>query len=352
MARDRRERQGRMEERERAERQARFVYIGVGTVLALAAIVIVVGVYIVSYMPPRSHVVTVADSSYNTRDVSKRAIYWALFGGRADADDIARPTVELIVDEEVLRRSASDRVDTVTADDIEEILLLNLGLIPSSDPQGPDSNNVVDIEALKVKHQVEPKEFADQVKDLVLNTGMNRQQYEAMIEAELYRERLEDSFLAEIGTSGPHIKLQRIRVTDRLAADAALKELEAGVDFGELADELSIATEDGAGGKLVGWQVPQLLESNVLTALDGMVRGEWSIAIEGAGGFFEIYLLVDSWGHRDYDDVGLEEMVDQRVEVWIAQAASLLVIDRDLSLDEEKWINEKVAEDISARLGG
>ena len=148
------------------------------------------------------------------------------------------------------------------------------------------------------------------------------------------------------------IKLQRIRVTDRLAADAALKELEAGVDFGELADELSIATEDGAGGKLVGWQVPQLLESNVLTALDGMVRGEWSIAIEGAGGFFEIYLLVDSWGHRDYDDVGLEEMVDQRVEVWIAQAASLLVIDRDLSLDEEKWINEKVAEDISARLGG
>lgn len=352
MARDRRERQGRAVEQERAERQARLVYIGVGAVLVLAAAVILVGVYVVSYLPPRSHVVTVMDSSYSTRDISKRAIYWALFGGRADADDIARATVELIVDEEVLRRSASSAVDTVTTDDIEEILLINLGLIPRRDPQAPDNNDIADIETLKAKHQVDPQEFADQVKDLVLNTGMNRERYEAIIEAELYRERLEDSFLAEIGTTGPHIKLKRIRVSDRLAAEAVLKELEAGTDFGVLANERSIATEDGADGELVGWQVPQLLESNVLTVLDGMVRDEWSMAIESAGGFFEIYFLADSWGHRDYDDHTLDEMVDQRVEVWIVQAASSLVVDRDLSLDEEKWINEKVVSDISARLGG
>jgi hypothetical protein len=139
MARER-ERRGRAAERERAERQQRLIYIGAGAVLGLAALLILAGLFVTRYLPPRAHVVTVADQSYQARDVVDRGVYLAFFeGGAASIADIARDTVDVILEEAALREFGPDIVEPVMAADIERELNIDLGLIVDDpDPTDPD----------------------------------------------------------------------------------------------------------------------------------------------------------------------------------------------------------------------
>ena len=360
MARDRRdrERRGRAAERERTERQARLIYIGVGAVLVAAALVVGVGIFVTSYLPPRERVVTVAGNSYQARDVADRGAYLAFFeGGAASIGDIAQDTVDKIIEEEALRARGADTVALVTPEDLERELLIQLGLIGDDPPPGGDAGTPTPEATAPATSEptaeptVDPQEFADALTAFLRNAALDRDEYEAILEARLYRERLNDLFEDEIGVAGPQIRLQRIRVSTELAADTALEELEGGADFATLADEQSVATEDGPGGE-IGWTVRALQPPDLLAAIEGLEAGEWSGAIETVGLFFEIYRLAEVAEDREYDPPVLAQLTDERFDGWLADAVASIEVDRDLSQDEETWINERVVADVTSRLGG
>lgn len=360
MARER-ERRGRAAERDRAERQQRLIFIGAGAVLGIAALLVVAGLFVTSYLPPRAHIVTVEGQAYNASEVVDRGVYLAFFeGGAASIADIARDTVDTILEEEALRRLAPEIVEPVTAADIERELNIDLGLIveepdPVDDGTGDGSTGSPTPEATPTETPtaeptVDAQEFADALTGFLRNAGIDRDEYEAIIEARLYRERLRDHFTEELGTSGPQIRLQRIRVSTQLAADTVIADLEDGADFATLADEQSVAEEDAEGGE-IGWTVAALQTDDVQSAIDGLEAGEWSTPIT-AGLFFEVYRLAEVAEDREFEDAVTLPLVRQQVDEWLEDAIAQLEVDDDLSADEETWINDRVLADVTSRLGG
>jgi parvulin-like peptidyl-prolyl isomerase len=341
MARDR-ERRGRAAEQARDARQARLIYIVVGSVLGLAALVIVAGVYVTSYRPPRDHVLSVGGSSYQTRDVVDRATFAFIQGEVTIIPEIARETADLLVEEETLRQVAPGIVEPVTADDIRRQLLIDIGLAiddgtPADDTATPEATP-------------DSAVFASLLTTFLRDAELGRDEYEAIVEARLYRERLRDVMTAEVGTSGPQIRLQRIRVSTQLAGDAVLGDLEAGLDFATLADEQSVAEEDGDGGD-IGWTRPDLQVAYISGAIEGLEAGQWSGMVD-VGGLFEIYRVAEVAKDRAYEDDLLGRLIDQWLDEWFVEAIASLEVKDDLSEDEETWISEQVFAELSERLGG
>ena len=216
MARDRRdrERRGRAAERARAERQTRLIYIGAGTVLVLAALVIGTGIFVTSYLPPRAHVVTVAGNSYQAREVADRGAYLAFFeGGAASISDIARDTVDKIVEEEALRALGAETVGLVTPEDVEHEVPIGLGLIADDSLAAVDGGDATPAPEATMaptaeptpEPTVDPQEFADAYTAFLRDAALDREEYEAIVEARLYRERLNDLFEEQVGTSGAQV---------------------------------------------------------------------------------------------------------------------------------------------------
>jgi hypothetical protein len=338
------------------------IYIGVGAVLGLAAILILVGMYWTIYRPPRAHVLTVADHSYNATDVVDRGVYLAFYeGGAGSIADLARDTVDVLIEDEALRVVGPTTVDPVTPEDIRHELDIDLGLVeddptpeatseatgtatatPTPEPTAtsePTASPTVDAQA-----------FADALTAFLRDAGLDRDEYEAIIEARLYRERLRDHFTEEVGTSGAQVRLQRIRVSTPLAADQVIEDLEGGADFAELATEQSVAEEDGEGGE-IGWTVPELQSDDVQAAIADLEAGEWSEPI-AVGLFFEIYRVAEVAEDREYEDAVRSSLAGLRLDDWLEEAIATLEVDEDLSADEESWINDHVLSDVTSRLGG
>lgn len=359
MARER-ERRGRAAERAQAERQQRLIYIGAGAVLGVAALLIVAGLFITRYLPPRANVLTVAGQSYQAREAVDFGTYFFLDTRFSNIGDSARQTIDVLLEDEALRRYGADTVEAVTAADIDRELNIDLGLIaddpdPAADAGDPDAEASATAEATPTAEPtpvatIDAQEFANALTGFLRTSGLSRDQYEAVIEARLYRERLTAHFTEEVGASGAQVRLQRIRLSTQLAADSAIEELEGGADFVTLADEQSVAEEDGDGGE-IGWTTRELQTDDVQAAIATLAAGEWSAPIT-AGLFFEIYLLAEIAEDRAYDDTTITPLVENRVGAWVDEAVAQLEFDNDLSADEESWINERVLADVTSRFGG
>ncbi len=91
----------------------------------------------------------------------------------------------------------------------------------------------------------------------------------------------------------PRVRLRQILVQDRAAAELALAELEAGVDFGEVAGLRSLGPSAAAGG-LQGELSREDLPSALADVVFELGEGEWSELLEADYGFriFEVERLL------------------------------------------------------------
>jgi len=362
MADDRGQRSGRAAERDRADQQLRLIYIGSGAVLVIAAFAVAMGLFVTRYQPPRAHVLTVDGASSQARDVADRGAYLAFFeGGASSLSDIARDTVDLLIEEAALRSQAAPLVGPVSEEDIRQELYVELELVTplvELPPLAGDSTATpVDETATPTPTPappptavVDPEAFAEALTEFLRDADLDRDAYEAIVEARLYRERLREHFEAEVGESGPQVKLQRIRVSTQLAAETVTEELDGGADFATLADEESVAEGDGEGGE-VGWTSLDLLDEDVRAAVERLGAGAYSVAIT-AGVFFEVYRVSEIAEDREYDGVVAIQLASLRLEDWFETAIAAIEVEQDLSAGEESWINDHVLAALVARQGG
>ncbi len=91
----------------------------------------------------------------------------------------------------------------------------------------------------------------------------------------------------------PRVRLRQILVQDRAAAELALTELEAGVDFGEVARLRSIGPSASSGG-LQGQLSREDLPAALAEVVFALGEGEWSALLEADYGFriFEVERLL------------------------------------------------------------
>jgi hypothetical protein len=362
MANDRKQRAGRAAERERTDQQLRLIYIGSGAVLVIATLAVVAGLFVTRYQPPRAHVLAVDGQSYQARDVATRGAHFAfLEDGISSLNDVARGTVDRLIEEAALRSQAAQLVEPVTEEDIRQELYVELELVspllvlPPAADDATATATATDVTAMPMVSpaptaKVDPQEFSNALTDLLRDADLNRDTYELIVEVRLYRERLQDHFESVVDESGPQVRLQRIRVSTQFAADTLLEALAGGADFATLADQQSEVAGDGEGGDL-GWTAGDLLDEDVRAAVDGFGEGEYSVAIS-AGISFDVYRVAEVAEDREYDGVVAIQLANLRFDEWLGTAIAAIEVAEDLSGDEEAWINEHVLAAVSLRLGG
>jgi hypothetical protein len=347
-------------------RLEQLVLIGVGAILVIAAVVVLVGLFITQYLPPRAHVLTVEDHEYDAAQVEARGSYMLRFEqdfvrGVTQAT-LVDTTIDRIIRDEVLLRRAPAVVGDVTDDEVKQQLRIQLGFAtptptptptlapgatatPASSPTAtPTATATPDEE----QQQQQAEDFAKAQQDLYRVAAVSPSEYTNILKADLLQQRLEDKFKTEIGSSAPQIKLEMIRVADQPTAQRVHDQAVAGSDFVRLAAQYSTtATAKQDGGEL-GWQLVSTLDPQVRDAVQSLPAGGISEILQKDNNF-EIYKVTEAQTSRDLSSTQLDTLLKQKVDAWFAQETPNVKVERDLSSGESDWLLNHIISDAQKR---
>jgi parvulin-like peptidyl-prolyl isomerase len=318
----------RRERERRTRRNERFIIGGVIGVLAVASVVVLIGLYITQYLPPRAHVLRVEDNDYNASEVARRAFYELQFGavGAGGLEQVVDETLDRIRDAEVVLRRAPARVGEATDEDVDAALRERLGFEDSDDVLG----------------------FADAFARLLQTADLSRDEFEQIVRSEILAERLRDSFAAEYGEEADQLQLSRIRVADEATAEE-IRELAAAedADFAELARERTLETQMAEEGGAIGWQPLAALSAEARAAVEGLGAGELSAVVFEAP-FYDVYLVTEREDARPLEEDQIETLGVIGLIDWLELERDAVAFEIDLSDGEERWILEQVIDDLQS----
>ncbi len=351
----------RRERDERARRTERIAIVGVTAVLSLAAVVVLAGLYLTQYRPPRAHVLSAGETDYQAAEVARRTVYESRFGDLQGGIGEAVPeTLRVLEEQSILLERAPALVGAVTDEDVEQWLRVHLGFAPPELPE-PDAaadgeadeaaddaadENAADAPAPEEDPEAEATRFAGALADWLRHVDLPKDEYDLVIAAGILSDRIEDRFREEIGETADQLRLSRIRLADRGGAEDAHALLLGGADFAELAGERSAEAEYALQGGDLGWLPLESLSDIARAAIEGLEPGSISGVVETAP-FFDVYLVAEREQARPLDAAQIEALVTRRWDEWMRAQRAIVAVERDLSDGEERWILERVVGSLS-----
>jgi hypothetical protein len=390
LARDRRsERQSRREREAAADRQQRLIYIISGAVLAAVIVVVLVGLFWTRYLPPRAHILTVEDQSYNASAVVDRGKFLVTFEGQNNSlGDIASATVDVLIFEETLRRRGPLLVGELTQDQIDAEVQDLLGFDPlattstpipggddaadddSADDDTSNGDGEAEPEATPTPRDdlfpppaAAPRDLSDSEQDAFLDalastlktSGLSKAEFEAIAEARVIRRLLNRHFDEQLGTAGEQLLLRRLTVDSPALADELRQRALDGEPFEDLVleadpDDAVAGGADSPPGEL-GWFPRSLIPDDIATALEGIEAGGVSEVVD-RGVSFEVYYIAELDPERIWEDAARQLLVRDAVTEWEEAERELLAVEVDLSDGEETWIIERVVSHVAGQVGG
>lgn len=336
--------------------------IGVGAVLVVAAAVVLVGLYITQYRPPRAHILTVEGTDYSAAEVKSRGSYMLRFE-RDFAEGVTQETlvdrtIERIVRDEVLRRRAPAFVGEVTTDDLEQELRVRLGFASASPTPGaspapgsaatPAATPTEAATPDEAQREQQEADFAQARQELYRSGGMGREALDNVLIAGMLQQRLSDQFQSELGTTAPQINLQMIRVADEATAQRVREQALQGSDFVRLAAEYSVTPTAQQDGGELGWQLVDLLEQSVRGAVESLPAGGITEII-ASDRFFDIYRVAEATADRELDAEQLNTLLGNRLDAWFEEERTNVSVEIDLSESEADWLRDEIVSDAIGR---
>lgn len=339
-----------------------LLLIGVGAVLVVAAAVILVGLYITQYLPPRAHVLTIDNHSYSAADLKARGSYMLRsepdFAQGVTQDLLVDRTVDRVTRDAVVLLRAPAVVGDVSDDDIKENLRLQLGFAsptptpaPSPAPGSTSTPTATPTEVITpdaaARAQTET-DFARAQTQLYRNSGLSRGKFEDVLRVQLLEQRLRDKYKAELGPNAPQVHLQAIRVADEATATRVRDQALAGSDFVRLAAQYSVTSTAKTDGGELDWQLVELLPDEVKTAVAGLAAGQLSVIIP-RDRFFEIYRVAEAQTDRALTSTQQKTLIDKRVTSWYDTERANVTVKPDISEKERSWIRDGIISDALER---
>jgi hypothetical protein len=385
------DRQSRRDREASADRRQRLIYIAAAGTLVVVALIIVIGLFVTRFLPPRAHIVTVEERSYNASSVVHRGNYLVTFEGQDSVlADVASVAVDVLVFEETVRRrgpalvgpitqaqvdaemqrllgfdplesaftpipggadDADDDADDAAADDTEN------GATGESDPEAdPPRTDLFPLppEAPRSLSEAEQRDFANALAAVLSSTGLSIEEFELIAEARVVRGLLNRHFDAVIGLGGEQLRLSRIQLSDPTLAAELQERAAAGEPFEDLVLEANpdaappAEDEEAVAGDL-GWFTLDLLPDDVAEALAGLEAGGVSeVVVRGQS--FEVFKITEIDPDRAWEDAARQLLVRDQVDAWEELARTELVVEIDLSDDEEVWIIERVVSHVTGQV--
>ena len=357
---------------QRARRTERIAIVAVSGVLAAVVIVVLAGLYVTQYRPPRAHVLSVGETDYQAAAVARRATYELRFGEISGGITEAVPeTLGVLEEQSILLDRAPALVGEVTDEDVEQWLRVHLGFAPPEEPppSPADESAADDDEAdgdaadgaagdgasgsdpedgsLEEDPEAEAARFATALADWLRHIDLPKDEYDLVVSAGILGDRLRDQFRAEIGEATDQVRVSRIRLADRGGAEDVRTLLLEGADFAELAAERSAEAEYAEQGGDLGWLPLDSLSEIAQAALGGLEAGSISEVVETEL-FFDVYLVAEREQARPLDPRQIEALVARRWDEWILAQRAMVAVERDLSDGEERWILDRVVGNLSS----
>lgn len=339
-----------------------MVLIAVGGVLLVAAVVVLVGLFITQYLPPREHILTIAGQDYNAADVKSRGSYMLRyerdFTEGITQDILVDKTIERITLDEVLRSRAPATVGEVTEDDVEQELRERLGFAdptptPAASP-APGSTGTPTASPTPTpteaatpdaeQRQQQEEDFGRARADVYRDAGMSRAKFDGIVTANLLERRLRDQFEAEMSKAAPQVSLLLIRVADEATAQRVRDQALAGSDFVRLAAEYSITPTAKTDGGELGWQLVETLDQPVRDAVTPLAAGAITEIITNDR-FFDIYRVAEAVTDRDLDPAQLDTLLQERVDAWFEAERVNVPVELDMSDGEKDWLSDEILAD-------
>ena len=353
----------RRERDQRARRNERFAIIAVTVVLGVAALLVLAGLYVTQYRPPRAHVLSAAETDYQAAEVARRTAYELRFGELSGGIGEAVPeTLTVLEEQAIVLVHAPALVGEVTDEDVTQWLRVHLGFAPpegleEETADGGDSAEAADDsedaagDSAAGTLEEDPGEaaarYAGLLADWLRVVDLPKDEYDLVVAAGILRDRLLDQYRDEIGETSDQLRVSRIRLADRGGAEAVRALLLEGADFAELAAERSGEAEYAAQGGDLGWLPLESLSEIARAALEGVEPGSISEVVETEL-FFDVYLVVEREEARPLDAAQIEALVTRRWDEWLLAQRAIVAVERDLSDSEERWILDHVVNSLSS----
>lgn len=298
-------------------RRDRAILLGTGGVLAAVALIVLAGLFVTVYRPPRAQVGVIDGRAITASQAADRATFFMVSEGgafAAKAQDLPALGVERLVRDAVLLREGPGLVGAVTDDD-------------------------ADAKAREVLGNVEGDAYAQALQDVLQRAGIDRQQYREILKARLLAERLAEKFRGELPESMDQRHVQRARTPSIVNAERVIERARAGEDFDKLAQQY------GADRRLdvdQGWIPDELLVPEARDALVGLEAGGVSAPVS-SGLFFDVYRVSEAEVGRVLTEEQRGTLGERRVDNWVKEQEPVLGVERDVSTSSAAWITKQVS---------
>ncbi len=331
-----------------------LVMLGSAVALGIAAIIVLVGLYLTVYRPPREHVLTAGDARFDAGAVVRRGVYLMLFQpdvAPRSQSAVATTTLDVLQREELLRTRSKGLVPEVTAEDITKTLQLEIAPPPRApeipnpvvrDKAGNVIGTAVPVNSPTPTPTVDSDVYTKGLAARLDKAGASKAELDAITSAKLYEQRLIEKFKGDAPKTLPQVQLVTARIQDQATADRVRAiALRPGVDFGPVASQNSVSDRSAATAGTPTWVIVDELDAPTRDVVKGMKAGDVSAVIPN-GTYYDVYKVIEVSAARDLDDDQKTQLAKKKLEAWLADEAKQVKLERDLTTKKEQWITDHV----------
>ena len=158
--------------------------------------------------------------------------------------------------------------------------------------------------------------------------GQTPDEARALQRLQMLYNKMRDKVIQPIGNTAEQVHARHILVDSQAAAEALLTQIQAGADFGQIAQQSSQDTLTKAAGGDLGW-FPRgvLVSKEVEDAAFALQPGQVSGVVQSAFGFHIVQVLARD-PSRPVDQDTLAKMQQAAVEQWLAGLRAAAKVER------------------------
>jgi parvulin-like peptidyl-prolyl isomerase len=260
-----------------------------------------------------------------------------------DNQALADSTIETLIQEQLIRTEAEARGISVSEDETRELIAEAFGFVeesspeaalgtqnsdpagvdPEQDPIDPSQETPVPTPTVYTRDDFE-SDYAAYLEQ-IQSFGISEQDLLSRVEAQLYRDRLIETFSDEVPRQQEQVNARHILVSEEALALAVLEDLGAGENWEDLAQEFSEDLSNKDQGGDLGWfprgAMVSEFEEAAFTAEVGATVGP----VETPFGWHIIQ--VNGRETRPLEDTAYNRLLSMAFEDWLESTRSAAEVD-------------------------
>ena len=304
------------------ERRGTLMLIGgLGILVVFALVLIAYGYYSQNIQPQGKTVFSVGDRDYDYAYLEKR-VDADIASGEFQVNDIQTSvanTVLKIQNEELVRLTAREKGISITDEELEARMR----------------------EELNVPEDAPRERFASALQLELQNSGLSLDQYEEIVTSLALEDKLQEQLATSVPAEGEQVDLLILQTATRESAQAALDRINAGEEFQDVAQELSVHTSKQVGGEF-GWAPRGLLPKSiedVVFALPGR-----SQVVQDNLGFF-VFEVRDKQ-MRPIDDALKQRVVQSQLNETVTATRTAEGVTNSLTIGQVQDLAQHIQDSI------